>query len=454
MPRHARDPRRPVLPAALACALTSLALVGALGAASAHGTWTPEPVALPAVPTVAGAYTALPDAAVGAAEVATSSAAPLSPAPQPAGRAPDASLSIVAAGDVLPHLPVLRSARDGDGYDFGRLLDPLDPWVQGADLALCHLEVPVAPAGSAPSGYPVFGAPAQLAQGLADQGWDGCSTASNHAVDRGWRGVGATLDALDAAGLGHVGTARSAAEDARPQLYRVERGGRPVTVVHLAATYGTNGMPVDADKPWSVQLLDAADVVTRATAARAAGADLVLVSLHWGTEYRTAPTDAQRAVAARLAGSGVVDLVIGHHAHVPQPVEHLPGGPGGDGMWVAYGLGNYLSNQDEACCAASTSSGLLLTAQVVVPGADPATATSAGPARVTGVQWTPVTVDRRGGHRVHALTDVAAGTATLDAATVARRLGAVREAAGPQAPERLAPATPTGPGPEVLRRTS
>jgi len=436
MPRHARDPHRPVLPVVIACAVTGLVLAGAAGAGGALEASTPD-APTGALPTVAGAYTSVASPA---------------PSPEPAPD-PDVGLSIVATGDVLPHLPVLRSARAGDGYDFGRLLDPLDPWVSAADLALCHLEVPVTPAGTAPSGYPVFGAPAALVGGLADQGWDGCSTASNHSVDRGFAGVTATLDALDAAGLGHAGTARSATEDAQPQLYRLERGGRTVTVAHLSATYGTNGMPVDADKPWSVHLLDADDVVARATAARDAGADLVLVSLHWGTEYRTAPTDAQRTVAQRLADSGTVDLVIGHHAHVPQPVEHLDGGPDGTGMWVAYGLGNYVSNQDEACCAAETASGLLLTAEVVATGADPVAGTLAGPARVVGVQWTPITVDRRGGHRVHALADVTDGTGTLTATQVAGRLGLVRTAAGTQAPERTTPATASGPAPVVVPRT-
>lgn len=424
-----------MLPVAVACTLAGLALLASVGATRVLG---PAHVAAPPVPapTVAGAYLS----------IATPTAAP----PPPAAPVPDVELSVVAAGDVLPHLPVLASARTGDGYDLAPLLAPTDPWVRGADLALCHLEVPVAPAGSRPSGYPVFGAPAQVVDALAGQGWDGCSTASNHAADQGWPGIGATLDALDDAGLGHVGTARSAAEAAQPQLYRLERAGRTVTVAHLAATYGTNGMPVDVDKPWSVHLVDAADLVARAGAARAAGADVVLVSLHWGTEYRTAPTDVQRAVAQQLAGSGVVDLVIGHHAHVPQPVEQLAGGPDGTGMWVAYGLGNYLSNQDEACCAAGTASGLLLTAQVVVAGA---TTPGAGAARVTGVQWTPTTVDRRGGHRVHALVDVPGGTSTLDAAQVARRLALARAAAGPQAPERTDPAVASGPPPAVVART-
>lgn len=433
MPRHARDLPRPVLPLLAAGTAVAAAVVGATLATAGLGTGA---VAEP-VPTVAGTRTSAP------AEPTPS------PTPEPE---PDVRLSVVAAGDVLPHLPVVRSARSGDGYDFGPLLAPLAPWVSGADLALCHLEVPVAPAGRAPSGYPVFAAPRAIVDGLAGQGWDGCSTASNHSVDQGFAGVTSTLEALDTAGLGHVGTARSAAEAAAPQLYTLHREGRDVTVAHLAATYGTNGMPVDAHREWSVTLLDADDVVARATAARAAGADLVLVSLHWGTEYRTDPTEAQRATADVLAESGVVDLVIGHHAHVPQPVELLPGGPDGTGMWVAYGLGNFLSNQDEACCSAHTSSGLLLTAEVLAEGADPAAGTPAGAPRVVDVQWTPITVDRRGGHHVRALTDLPQGTSTLTPGQVDERLARVRAAAGTAAAERTSPVQPTGAAPVVVSR--
>ena len=115
---------------------------------------------------------------------------PEKPTPTPE---PDAEFTIAAAGDVLPHLPVLRSARLADGsYDLSPLLAPVDPWVRGADLALCHLEVPVAPSGVAPSGYPLFGTDPAVVQALRDQGWDGCSTAAN-----------------------------------QPHLYRLARGGRP-----------------------------------------------------------------------------------------------------------------------------------------------------------------------------------------------------------------------------------
>lgn len=370
-----------------------------------------------------------------------------SPDPSASPSAPprDAALTILAAGDVLPHLAVLESARTASGYDFGPLLAPIDRWVRGADLALCHLEVPVAPPGTEPSGYPLFGAPAQLVDALRSQGWDGCSTASNHSLDRDGPGVEATLVALDAAGLGHAGTGRTRAEAEQPQLYRWERAGRTVTVAHLAATYGTNGRAAPPASPWAVTPLDTAAIVARAAAARAAGADVVLVSVHCCEEYRTEPSPQQVRVAQELAASGVVDLMIGHHAHVPQPVALLPGGPSGGGMWTLYGLGNLLSNQDAQCCRPETSSGLLATAHVVAP--------AGGPARVTGVEWTGVTVDRHGGHRLHALPDVTGGTPTLSPAEVTTRAAGVAAAVGGQAPLRTTPAEPTGPPPEVVLRT-
>lgn len=386
------------------------------------------------------------DAAPGERPSGTAAPAP-TPTPTPTPP-PDVVLTLVAAGDVLLHEPVIGSARTASGgYDFAPLLAPIAPWVAGADLALCHLETPVAPPGVAYSGYPLFGGPPEIAAGLAATGWDGCSTASNHSVDRGAAGVVSTLEAMDAAGLGHVGTARSAQEAAQPQVYELTREGGTVRVAQVAATYGTNGMPVPADAPWTVTLVDVPALVAQATAARAAGADLVVASIHCCVEYVSVPTAEQQAIAAELAASGVVDLVIGHHAHVPQPIELLPGGPGGGGMWVAHGLGNLISNQDDVCCTARTDSGLLMTATVRKP-AD-------GPARVTGVEWTGVTVDRRGGHLVHPLPSaIAAGQAgTLGAEDLAARQARVAEVVGTQAPQRVVPPTPTGTPPVVVLRT-
>ncbi|GAA1728232.1 hypothetical protein GCM10009809_24890 [Isoptericola hypogeus] len=388
-----------------------------------------------------------PEADAGTSAGGPASSAPAtSPAPEPTPEA--ARFTLLAAGDILPHGPVVASATGADGsIDFSPLLAGIDPWVTGADLALCHLEVPVAPQGTPASGYPLFGAPRELVRDLGEQGWDGCSTASNHSVDRGYPGVRTTLRRLDATGMGHVGTARAAAEQDTPQLYHLERAGRQVTVAHLAATYGLNGLPMPAEAPWAVTLIDADEIVEQARAAREAGADLVLVSLHAGVEYTEVLTDQQTEVVRRLARSRAVDLVIGHHAHVPQAIDRVGRGPDGDGMWVAYGLGNLLSNQSDDCCDPRTSNGVLLSATVTqeAPGS---------PARVTGVRWTGTTVDIAAGHEVRALPDLRhdpAGT-TFSAAEIAARQERVADAVGGAAKQRIAPQEPTGPAPDVVPR--
>lgn len=276
---------------------------GAAGAATFHNLTSPTEDATTGSTTDPTEQADPTDAATPTETAATPEASPTGPPP------PEPStLTLVAAGDILPHDTVLRRAGEAaaeqgqPGWDFSPLWAPLDPWVSGADLALCHLEVPLIPDGDTPSGYPMFGSPTSLAQDIAEAGWDGCSTASNHSVDRGWTGLTTTLDAFDAAGLGHAGTARTAEEAAAPQTYVLERGGRTVTIAQIAATYGTNGLPIPADAPWSVQLIDGDQLIAQATAAREAGADLVVASIHWGTEYQDSPDSSQ---TARPAAGGV-----------------------------------------------------------------------------------------------------------------------------------------------------
>lgn len=260
--------------------------------------------------------------------------------PTSTGPPNEGTVRIVVAGDILPHMPVIRAAcgrsvdRDA-ACDFERLLAPTEEIVRSADLAICHLEVPMAPEGRPVSGFPTFGAPLQLAEGIARTGWDRCSTASNHSIDKGAAGVDATLDALDANGVGHSGTARSFVESTTTPLFEVNG----VRVAHLSYTYGLNGLRLPKGEPWRVNLMNTSKILNDAAQARIEGAELVLVSLHWGQEYRRLPTPQQRVVARELTASGSVDLVIGHHAHVVQPVESI------NGHWVLFGLGNHLSAQ-------------------------------------------------------------------------------------------------------------
>ncbi len=355
-------------------------------------------------------------------------------------REPDGpvSFTLVAAGDVLPHGAVVTDAQKSGTFNMEPLWGNLDPWIAGADLAICHMEVPVAPPGTKPSGYPVFSSPAGMVPALKQQGWDGCSTASNHMVDKGWDGIVASLKAFDSVRMGAVGTSINAEEASRPQLYKVQQGNRFITVAHIAWAYGTNGLPVPSGKPWSVNTFNAnaADVsglLAQAKAARAAGADVVIASVHCCVEYQTQPTAAQQAVMQKIADSGLVDLVIGHHAHVVQPIKKLSGGPNGQGMWVAYGLGNYISNQDYSTVGhTETATGVLLTATftVAVDGTVD-----------VGVEWTGVTVDRTGGHKLYVLSDIPKGVGNLSAAEVAKRYALLRDDVGNQAPERKTPPT-------------
>ena len=263
---------------------------------------------------------------------------PASLPPSSAAAAPQ-SFTLVATGDVLIHqdLELTAGALQDDGsYDFSAVLAPVAPLIRAADLAICHLETPVAPSGGPYRGYPSFAVQPEIVDALAGVGYDLCSTASNHSLDDGADGLTRTLDALDAAGIAHTGTYRSEADSVVPTI--VDAGG--VRVGHVAATYGLNGGGPPAGRAWSVDVADVPDVagmLAAAARARAAGAEVVVASLHCCLEYDHDPTDAQAAAVASLLASPDVDLVLGHHAHVVQPFERIAG------EWVAYGLGNFVA---------------------------------------------------------------------------------------------------------------
>jgi poly-gamma-glutamate synthesis protein (capsule biosynthesis protein) len=223
--------------------------------------------------------------------------------------------------------------------------------IGSADLAICHMETPLAPDHSKLSGYPLFNTAREIADAAKGAGYDTCSTASNHSLDQGAGGVASTLDQLDRVGLGHVGTNRSAAEAALPDMQDV----KGVRVAHLDYTYGTNGIPVPADQPWLVNLIDIDRVLADAKAAKQAGAEIVIVEMHWGLENQSLPTDEQRVQADALTASPDVDLVIGQHTHVVQAAERH------GSKYVVYGTGNLLSNQGAPATPVASNDGVIVT---------------------------------------------------------------------------------------------
>ncbi len=329
------------------------------------------------------------------------------------------NFTISAGGDMLIHMPVADSAWDGTMWDFSRLMEPVTPYIQGSDIALCNMETAMVPRDQAPTGYPIFGTPRDLADEMAEMGWTGCSTSSNHSLDQGLAGVINTLDFLDAAGLGHAGTARSQEEANQPQLYRIEGGDQSVTVAHIAAAHNTNGLPVPEEAPWSIQMIDIPQIEAQARQAREDGADIVVATLHCcEAEYNTAAEPFQEQTAAELAASGLIDIYIAHHAHVPRPIALLEGGPNGNGMWVAYGLGNFISNQTrEATGSTESSTGLMAFFEGVKNEGEPA--------RVVAAEWLAVTVDA--GHIVRPLIGGVAEGAVLAPDEMAYRWDLTRQ---------------------------
>lgn len=260
------------------------------------------------------------------------------------------TITIAGVGDVLLHREIIAQAvEDGGGTpDFMPQLEGIAPLIASADLAVCHMEYAL---GSREGPWrawpdPPYGPP-QITDAMAALGFDACSTASNHALNAGFDGVVSTIDALERAGLAHAGTATSETDADRITMVDVQ--GVPVAL--LSYTYGFNGIPRPYD--WCCNLIDPAAITADAQRARDAGARLVVVALHHGVEGIVSPTSEQQVVVQELADSGLVDLVLGHHAHVVQPVTKV-----GD-MWVAYGHGNLLSAQSRK--DPRTGDGLLTT---------------------------------------------------------------------------------------------
>lgn len=285
------------------------------------------------------------------------------------------------SGDVLSHTPVIAQAKaygidSGWAYDYRPMFASVGERVAEADLAICVLETPVSPDNTGLDGYPTFNAPRELPDALVDAGYDGCSTASNHSLDRGPAGVRTTLAEMARVGLASAGMAATEAEALQPRQYDLDG----VVVAHLSYTYGLNGFRLPADEPWLVNLNDASAIIGEAERARSAGADFVVLSIQWGAEYQREPTAEQESLAHELTRSGAIDLIVGNHVHVVQPVAEVNGVP------VIYGLGNSLSNQSDNCCRTGTQDGVMI--EATVSGNENVGYT------VSGLAFAPTWVDR------------------------------------------------------------
>ena len=324
---------------------------------------------------------------------AKASVAPVSPStPKTTSTPPpkkEVQITLAATGDVLSHDGVVRASwRQGRGSHFAPMVEKIRPWIAGADIAFFHQEVPFGKSDKDSKGYPVFKAPIGWAADTKALGYDGCSTSSNHTFDQGTKGIKHTNETLRAQGLGVTGSAASADEKLY-QMYEVTKEGRSFKLAHISTTYGLNqGKVAEVTKnPWWVNLTsDGQIIIDIARKARADGADFVVASVHSGIEYNSSPSAEQDRIAKNLARSGEIDLYIGHHAHVPQPIRKLPGGVNNQGMWVYYGLGNLLSSMTPTRNGIGSQVGQIAFPTITVP--------AEGHPYVSNAGWIPLVLDR------------------------------------------------------------
>ncbi len=253
---------------------------------------------------------------------------------------PPSTLQLVMVGDVLLHTPVLESGRLDDGtYQYDHLFRHVKKQTEEADIAIVNQEVILGGIGLGLSGYPCFNGPFEVADALADSGFDVILHATNHALDKGEKGVRNCIaywkdkyPKIQVAGI------NESQEIQDNQIVIVERNEIKVAILNY--TYGTNGISMPSSAPYLVNLLDKEKISVDVTKAKEM-ADFVVVCPHWGTEYQHEPDHNQKKWVAYFADLGV-DLVIGTHPHVIEPVEWVEGTTGHKTL-VYYSLGNFVN---------------------------------------------------------------------------------------------------------------
>jgi poly-gamma-glutamate capsule biosynthesis protein CapA/YwtB (metallophosphatase superfamily) len=253
---------------------------------------------------------------------------------------PGNRLSLLFIGDIMGHDEQIWSAenRETHKYNYDEVFKYIKPVLSEADIAIANFEVTLA--GPPYMGYPRFSSPAELAVSCRNAGIDYFVTANNHAADRGNQGIISTINKLDSIGIPHTGTfLNSACRDTLSPLM-INRNGFSIALLNY--TFSTNGIKVPA--PVIVNMLDKTLITEDIRKARNKNADIIILFLHWGTEYDSIPSAAQTDLAKYFFSTGV-DLVIGSHPHVLQKmVWSKSTGTIKDGL-VVYSLGNFISNQ-------------------------------------------------------------------------------------------------------------
>lgn len=249
-------------------------------------------------------------------------------------------ISLIMVGDILLHTPVEESALQEDGtYRFHALFANTRDEIQAADLALVNQEVIIGGEELGISGYPAFNAPYAVGDALTDAGFDVVCHGTNHALDKGKKGLVNCLSFWESnypeiGVLGIHGTAQD-----QEEIYIYEQDGIRIAILNY--TYSTNGVAMPSDMPFAVDMLEEEKVLEDLRRAEEL-ADFTIVCPHWGTEYRLEADSFQKKWTKLFLENGV-DLVLGTHPHVIEPIEWKTDEETGHEMLVYYSLGNFVN---------------------------------------------------------------------------------------------------------------
>jgi len=322
---------------------------------------------------------------------------------------PPVPISLAFTGDILVQRGLWPTAAKNaqtsgstEPYDFSPMFNDVAELLSNADMAICHLESPIAPPGTELLSYPKYQVPSQIITAIAEAGYDACSTASEHVFDGGSDAVNATVVALEEQGILQSGMARTPGE-IRPLPTQVG----DVVIAHLSYTLRYDSPSVVGEE-WRSALIDIPRIIDDAREARSLGAQAVILSLHWGNEDSAMPTEEQRRWANELTASGQVDLIVGTHSHVLQPIEQI------NGVWVMFGLGNFLSNMPtKSSRPAEGQDGAIVTVTM--------TRTSDNRVSVTQPVVYPTWVEKKSGYTIRNLSADLAAASAAEAGIASRR---------------------------------
>ncbi len=250
-------------------------------------------------------------------------------------------VTLVAVGDNLIHNTLIDAGEQENGSrDYTSFYENIKSDISAADIAVINQETMLGGSSFAYAGYPCFNTPWEVGDAAIDAGFDIFTCATNHSLDVGYAGIEQECKYFDShPEVTHVGT-NDSEEDYNSVVYYEKNG---IKFAILNYTYGTNGISIPESKPWCVNMMDKEKITADVNAAKQ-NSDVVIVFPHWGTENSTSVSDYQREYIKLFSELGV-DIVIGTHPHVLQPVEWVENEQTGKKMLVYYSLGNFISHQ-------------------------------------------------------------------------------------------------------------